>query len=70
MTPGSLGPDLAGKAGKPVLICPFNKCGECAPLWGEAWEEVRAARQALGRGIATGKEDFTAAPAQGGGVGA
>lgn len=69
MTPGSLGPGLAGEAGKSVLICRFNKCGECAHLWGKGWEEARAARQALGRGTATGKEDFMATPAQGGGVG-
>lgn len=67
MTPGSLGPGLAGEAGKSVLICRFNKCGECAHLWGKGWEEARAARQAVGRGTATGKEDFMATRAQGGG---
>lgn len=69
MTLGSLGPGLAGKAGKSVLICPFNKGGKCAHRWGKGLGGSWCCQTGIGKGTATGKEDFMAILAQGGGVG-
>lgn len=52
MTAGSLGPGLAGMAGKSAFMCPFNKAQEmCVPPLGKKMgRKPHAARQASGQG--------------------